>query len=423
MTINASSDRVRRRGGWLPERQDDLEEWIAGHRERVEARGEDAALHPVIVEFKELIASDPVVRLYMTEMIEQVPKSKPYRKRHLTSVDQMLRLINEVLTTAPEFSEGGMVTTPLTAILDWTMGTEAGFAAHRDPRIIAMFRKILNAWSEFLSSEDSLYVLNDSPSGWMSENARQVVGMDDYEHDPLAEHWGFTSWNDFFTRRLTSTSRPVAAPDDNKIIVSACESTPYKISADVQRQSRFWVKNQPYSLQDLLARDEAVDHFVGGTVYQAFLSALNYHRWHAPVAGTIVRAYVKDGTYFSEADSEGADAVEATLSQSYLAHVAARAIILIQADDPVIGLMAVIPVGMVEVSSCVIDPEIVPGHHVNKGDELGYFQFGGSTECLVFRPGVIDQFALTAIPQPQDPNAPLVRVRSKLATARAEQNA
>lgn len=81
-----------------------------------------------------------------------------------------------------------------------------------------------------------------------------------------------------------------------------------------------------------------------------------------------------------------ANAVEPTLSQSYLTHVAARAIILIQADDPVIGLMAVIPVGMVEVSSCVIDPEIVPGHHVNKGDELGYFQFGGSTECLSSAP-------------------------------------
>jgi phosphatidylserine decarboxylase len=162
-----------------------------------------------------------------------------------------------------------------------------------------------------------------------------------------------------------------------------------------------------------------VDQFVGGTVYQAFLSALNYHRWHAPVAGTIVRAYLRDGTYFSEADSEGVEAVDPTLSQSYLAHVAARAIILIKADDPVIGLMAVIPVGMVEVSSCVIDPEIVPGYHVNKGDELGYFQFGGSTACLVFRPGVIDEFALAALPQTQDPNAPLVRVRSKLATARS----
>ncbi len=418
MSIDTSPDRVPRPGGWLPGKQDDLEAWLAGHRERVEARGDDAAVHPVIEEFRELIATDPVVRLYMTEMIEQVPKSKPYRKRHLTSVDQMLRLINEVLTMAPEFSEGGMVTTPLTAILDWTMGTEAGFAAHRDPRIVGMFRKVLDAWCVFLSSEKSLYVLNDSPSGWMSDTAREVVGMDDYEHDPLAKHWGFTSWNDFFARRLTATSRPVASAEDDKVIVSACESTPYKISTDVQRESRFWVKNQPYSLDDLLARDDAVDDFVGGTVYQAFLSALNYHRWHAPVAGTIVRAYLKDGTYFSEADSEGADAVEPTLSQSYLAHVAARAIILIQADDPVIGLMAVIPVGMIEVSSCVIDPEIVPGHHVDKGDELGYFQFGGSTECLVFRPGVIDQFDLAALPQPHNPEAQLVRVRSKLAIAR-----
>ena len=142
------------------------------------------------------------------------------------------------------------------------------------------------------------------------------------------------------------------------MIVSACESTPYGISTDVQRQDRFWIKSQPYSLQDMLANDESVDQFVGGTVYQAFLSATNYHRWHSPVAGTIVRAFVQDGTYYSEADSEGADAVEPTNSQSYLAHVAARAVILIEADDPVIGLVAFVPVGMSEVSSCLIGPEI-----------------------------------------------------------------
>ena len=41
------------------------------------------------------------------------------------------------------------------------------------------------------------------------------------------------------------------------------------------------------------------------------------------------------------------------------------------------------------------------------------------THCLVFRPGVIADFSLAAVPQPHDPNAPLVRVRSKLATATA----
>ena len=73
---------------------------------------------------------------------------------------------------------------------------------------------------------------------------------------------------------------------------------------------------------------------------------------------------------------------------------------------------------MSEVSSCIIGPDIRPGHHVAKGDELGYFQFGGSTHCLVFRPGVIADFSLAAVPQPHDPNAPLVRVRSRLATAK-----
>jgi hypothetical protein len=69
-----------------------------------------------------------------------------------------------------------------------------------------------------------------------------------------------------------------------------------------------------------------------------------------------------------------------------------------------------------EVSSCVIHPNIEPGRHVVKGEELGHFQFGGSTHCLVFGPGVIGDFAMTAIPQPHDPDAPLVLVRSRLAT-------
>jgi phosphatidylserine decarboxylase len=167
----------------------------------------------------------------------------------------------------------------------------------------------------------------------------------------------------------------------------------------------------------MLADEESVDEFVGGTVYQAFLSATNYHRWHSPVAGTIVRAFVQEGTYYSEADSEGADAVEPQNSQGYLAHVATRAVILVQADSPTIGLVAFVAVGMLEVSSCVISPNITSGYRVAKGEELGYFQFGGSTHCLVFRPGVIADFSLDALPQLHDPDAPLVLVRSKLAVA------
>jgi phosphatidylserine decarboxylase len=79
--------------------------------------------------------------------------------------------------------------------------------------------------------------------------------------------------------------------------------------------------------------------------------------------------------------------------------------------------MAFVPVGMSDVSSCIIHSDVTPGHRIAKGEELGHFQYGGSTHCLVFRPGAIADFTLAAIPEPHDPDAPLVLVRSKLATA------
>jgi phosphatidylserine decarboxylase len=417
MSCEMHANGGRRPGAWLRCDQDGLEAWLAGFVQRTEAK-RPTPLHPVIAEFRDLIDRDPLVRMYLTEMIAQVPESKPYREHHVKSVEQMLCLINEVLTTAPSYDETILVGTPLNAILDWSMGTPAGFAAFRDDKINAMLRKILDAWCAFLSRRESLYVLNDSPRGWKSPAARKALQIEDYQHDPEDEAWGFQSWNDFFTRRFKTGRRPIADPGNNKVIVSACESTPFKIATGVKRCDRFWIKGQPYSLQDMLAGDESVDEFVGGTVYQAFLNVFNYHRWHSPVTGTIKKAFVKRGTYFSEAESEGMDPAGPNLSQGYIAHVATRALVFIDCDDPLIGLMCVVLVGMAEVSSCVILPEIKPGHRVEKGDELGYFQYGGSTHCLVFRPGVIADFSLNALPDPGNAQAPAVLLGSKVATAR-----
>jgi phosphatidylserine decarboxylase len=69
--------------------------------------GGQLPLHPVLAEFQALIDSDPVVRMYLSEMIAQVPRGAQYRKRHLESVQQMLLLVNEVLTMAPEYSSPG----------------------------------------------------------------------------------------------------------------------------------------------------------------------------------------------------------------------------------------------------------------------------------------------------------------------------
>src|ERR1035438_5117671 len=64
-------------GGWLPSDQDALEEWLAGLSRRVEARAEPVELHPVIAEFQELIATDPVVRMYLAVRSRRVAAPPP----------------------------------------------------------------------------------------------------------------------------------------------------------------------------------------------------------------------------------------------------------------------------------------------------------------------------------------------------------
>ncbi|KAJ0276863.1 hypothetical protein CBS470a_010570 [Colletotrichum nupharicola] len=145
--------------------------------------------------------------------------------------------------------------------------------------------------------------------------------------------------------------------------------------------------------------------FVGGTVYQAFLSAKSYHRWHAPVSGKVVNIEQVPGTYYAENYFEGLegnpndpDPAAPNYSQPYISAVATRGIIYIEAENSKIGLMAIVFIGMAEVSSCEFT--VKPGDAIQQGQRIGMFHFGGSSHCMVFRPGV----EMTFEPPPKDWN-------------------
>lgn len=405
-----------RLGSWLPSDPGVLNTWLKKTIEQADKKKH--RFQPVILEFQEMIESDPVMLMYFTQMFEQQPAFPPPKGSgdvKIKNYHQMLHVVNYVLTTAPEFNNTEMVGFPINAILDFPMITPAGLAAFVSQKVNCMLRKVLKVWTEFLDSQNSLYVLNDTPTGWLCEEALKAIGMEDFIYDAKAPFYGFKSWNDFFIRQFKPNIRPVASPDDPKVIVSACESQPFAISTAVKKQDTFWIKSQPYSLEQLLD-GKLVSDFVGGTVYQAYLSAEKYHRWHSPVSGVIKMIHHVEGTYYAEAASEGFDPVGPNNSQGYIAHVATRVLIFIEAAEPSIGLMCVIPIGMAEVSSCLVT--VKEGQAVSKGDQIGYFQFGGSTHCLVFRPGAIAQFAFAAIPQGEDgANSGNVEVNSLLAIA------
>ena len=381
-----------RAGRWLPSDHRILDDWI---RTLVaDVHSTERPLHPLVQELKDLIEGDAHLYMRANQMFTQVPRKRPYDKSpsgepQVRDYRVMLQLLSAVMTTAPTFDRTALVGCPINAILDWSIGTEGGVAFFLDEKVNRQLCKILNEWGRFLSSRDSLYVLTTHPhKGWFGKDA--MAAMPDFKRDfvcdPDEPHHGFTSWDDFFTRRFRPGRRPMAAPEDDAVIINACESAPYRVARGVKARDRFWIKSQPYSLVHMLANDALADQFVGGTVYQAYLSPLSYHRWHCPVSGTVVRAYVKPGTYYAEALEEGLDPVGPNESQAYITAIATRAIIFIEADNPDIGLMVFMGVGMVEVSTC--DISVYDGQRVRKGGELGMFHFGGSTHCLVFRPSV-----------------------------------
>ena len=282
--------------------------------------------------------------------------------------------------------------------------TIAGYDLFRKPVFNAALKTLLDSWGRFLVTEDSTRSLTDSESGWFGEEALQYLESEDrgkFEKtyvcpDPSIVSRGYPSWDAFFTREVQASARPVEAPDDTSAIHNPCESTPYSIAYKVKCHDQFWLKNNRYSLYDMLNRDvELAKEFVGGTVYQAFLSPLDYHRWRSPVDGIIEKVVIVPGTYFCGLPDAGAledtpcqkaGDLRASLmrrSLPWLAAVATRALIYIKANNADIGLICFIAVGMAEISTCEVT--IKQGQSVKAGSQLGMFHYGGSSHVVVFQ--------------------------------------
>ena len=408
-------------GRWLPSDKAFLNRWKAQRMALVEDK--EIKLRPSVQMLRDAILDDPILYMAFTSMYDEIPQG--YNEQ-VKNFETMLKIMNQILDEAPCYSvyedEVGLIGFPINAILDWAMGTRGGYLAFLNKEVNQKLRVILNEWKSFLESEESKYVLVDGKIdqpqkdykgtiGWLSPPALEAIAKMDplrgvgddpydarenfiynYQCDPSKPHWGYTSWDDFFTREFNPGVREVIKEDQaDNVIVNACESAPYKCVTNAKMKDKFWMKGQPYSLLDMMDHHELTQYFGdGSTVYQAFLCAKTYHRWNSPIDGTIVAVKNVEGTYYAEAPVQGYDPAGPNDSQGYITEIAARALIFIQADNDDIGLMCFIAVGMAEVSSCEITVE--EGQAVKKGDPIGTFHFGGSTHCLIFRPGVEIEF-------------------------------
>ena len=250
-----------------------------------------------------------------------------------------------------------------------------------------------NTWRDFLDSEES----------WKPEYLDMLL------HDPswnLDKGWyespdNWHSFNDFFSRKLSGdAARPIASPQDDSVVVAPADSLPQGLweiddegmfHADpILREDGVTVKDSAYiSVEQLLGEEGAAyaSLFHNGYLTHTYLNYDDYHRYHFPVSGTVEAVYTVPyanavgGVVYWDAES-GLYVLESN-SLSWQS-VETRGCVLIQTDY---GMVAVIPVGMGQVSSVNFLDSVEPGAKVTKGDELGYFLFGGSDCVMLFEGG------------------------------------
>jgi phosphatidylserine decarboxylase len=258
----------------------------------------------------------------------------------------MFQRFNQAIYFAPAWEDKPyLVGRPINAVIATCMQTPAGREIFNDKDVNAYLKKLFDVWVVCLTTKKSRLVLNKLALPEVTQAARDFAirqpgkfleFKDAFKCNPDDPHYGFQCWDDFFVRPLKDGIRPIPGlTSDNNLITCACESHLYRIASGVKREDDFCIKDKAYSLQQMLNYDSVfVDKFVGGTVFQTYLSPRDYHRWHSPVKGTVKKVVQIPGTYYSVYPDITDDPAPNELSVGFLPHVATRVLIYIQADNP-----------------------------------------------------------------------------------------
>ncbi len=244
----------------------------------------------------------------------------------------------------------------------------------------------LSAW--LVSYANAMGAFLDTPESLTPESEKSFYDSPSFNmNEYIRPQGGWKSFNQIFARNFKPGYRPVAAISDQTVIVSPADST-FDGQWEVRKDSHVTVKNLHWKISELLEGSAYKDRFTNGQFMHSFLSPADYHRQHAPVGGKVLEARVIPGQVYLEVeavpDGHGGHHIKPKRSfdaPDTAGYQFAQARGLIILDTP-IGLVAVVPIGMCQVSSVVMTAEV--GVTVRKGEELSYFQFGGSDIILVF---------------------------------------
>lgn len=249
-------------------------------------------------------------------------------------------------------------------------------------------KSFAKAWGAYLDTEDS----------WKQEYYDEVARVDTFG---ISKGWyedasNWKTFNQFFARRLKSPDmRPIASPNDGAVVVSpadACTQGVWQIDDEgyiVQNyESGVQIKSKKFSsIAELVGPDSQYRNaFNGGTLTHSFLNVYDYHRYHFPLGGKIKEVNIIEADY-----AVGGSITWNPATKKYDLYcdtpgwqsIETRGCVILETPD--YGLVALLPIGMMPVTSINWSPEVKVGANVTKGQELGWFLFGGSDYVMLFQ--------------------------------------
>ncbi|WP_235297429.1 archaetidylserine decarboxylase [Portibacter marinus] len=199
------------------------------------------------------------------------------------------------------------------------------------------------------------------------ESVGKIKSFVDQQNIDMAESLrpaeDFTSFNDFFIRKLRGGARPIesglVSPGDGKLLA-------FKRVRDVDA---FYVKGQTFTLKSFLKNEALANEYKDASMLILRLAPNDYHRFHFPYDGTPSKMTEISGTYYSVSP------IALTQNFGKFFTENKRSYCLLQTEHQ--GNILIAPVGATMVGT--IHTTYVPENPVHKGDEMGYFTFGGSS--------------------------------------------
>jgi phosphatidylserine decarboxylase len=194
----------------------------------------------------------------------------------------------------------------------------------------------------------------------------------------------FRSFNDFFIRRLNPAARPIATGNDVAILPADGRTL---VFSDISTCDGFVIKGVKFSLHEFIADEKLAEQYANGGMAIIRLCPSDYHRFHFPITCIPQKAVAIKGALYS---------VNPIAIKKDGAIFAKNKRVLTKLVSKSFGTVLFVEIGATYVGT--IHQTFIPSEPYAKGDEKGYFSFGGSCIVLLFEPGRVqfDQDLLEA---------------------------